>query len=554
MKRPHAILFSMLFLLRSGAVLADVYSVSFLSTSSLESPIESSTAVVNTALGYIHPPIQVDGWQVISGPAGQVTQLNLGDGSDGIFDVSTYLNFNSGAYNNDQVIHINTDQHPALNFQSFDLAVGWTIRPSGSQPLVIRSLSTLTVSGTIDCSGGSGQGLNSTNTIVSLGGTGTCGGGSGGNGASVAISATAGSQSGSNTLGPGLPGTVASAGGGGGGAYSQAISPPGNGAPGTAGANQEDDAFIVTGGGAGGGGGGVYNNLSDIPNLSSGGGGGAGGGSIYLIAAGDINIPASGVVNASGGIGGGLTATGKGGAGGGGGGGSVLIMSLGVLTVDGAVSAINGNAGVSDGGNGGAGATGRTWLTDSTGARSGSATENPTNVLASVGSIDYTTGTFTATSSLIDTVNSHPLFTNATSTNTTPGGSSVNLQVAADDSSFSASSANWISAASVSTLSGHRYFRYFLTLTSVSTTAPPTVSAVQITYSKTSVDQFDFKTGCGLVKTNNSGGSLDRPPNGPTVGPPNVSAFAVCLFLFLPLLITVFERIHGSRIHSHHQR
>ena len=558
MKRPCGVLLLLLFFLRSGAALADVYSVSFLSTS----PFESSTAVVNTALGNIHPPIQVDGWQVSGGPAAQVTALSLGDGSDGVFDVSTYLNFNSGLYGNDQVIHINTDLHPALNFQSFNLATGWTIRPSGSQPLVIRSLSTLTVAGTIDCSGGNGQGLNSTNTTVSPGGVGVCGGGSGGNGASVATIATAGVQSGSNTLGPGLPGTAASDGGGGGGAYSQAPTSPTNGAAGTKGTNQQDDAFTVTGGGAGGGGGAVYNNLGDIPHLSSGGGGGAGGGSIYLIAATDINIPASGVVNANGGTGGGLAATGKGGAGGAGGGGSILIMANGILTLDGTVSALPGVAGVSDGGNGGTGGTGRTWLTDSTGVPSGSALENPQNLLINPGNIDYATGTFTATSSMIDTANSHPLFLSATSTNTTPGGSSVNLQLAASDSSFSASSANWISAASVSTLSGHRYLRYLLTLNSVSSTTPPTVSAVQITYTKTSRDQFDFKAGCGLVKPDNSvgssggssGRSSGRSSTDSPIGPPNGSAVAICLLLCLPLLITIIGRIHGSSIHSSHQR
>jgi hypothetical protein len=69
---------------------------------------------------------------------------------------------------------------------------------------------------------------------------------------------------------------------------------------------------------------------------------------------------------------------------------------------------------------------------------------------------------------------------------------------------------------------------------------------VQITYSKTAVDQFDFKAGCGLVKTKNSGGS-----------PPSGAAFAVCLLLFLPLLMTIFGRIQGSRAatrHSRHQR
>lgn len=517
---------------------ADAYSARFTSSTS----VSDSTAVVNISSGLVHPPLEVKNWDEDGVAPFKNRDLSVGDGSDGDFDIDTYLNFNDAAYQNDQVIRINTDLRKNLNFKSFNLRSGWTILPFGSQPLSIRSLSTVTIAGSIDCSGDAGSALNSDNTQISRAGSGRCGGGDGGNGGSISIAAKAGALSGANTSGPGQPGSGAGDGGGGGGAFSQNATSAANGvalgggAGGAKGSNLHDDGFTSVGGGAGGGGGSAYNAFGDNANHASGGSGGAGGGTISIIAVGDILIPVGGSVKANGGRGGGVAGTGKGGAGGGGGGGSILIMTVGSITLNGSVTATAGSGGTSTGGAGGAGGTGRTWLIDNDGVPGGTTTESPTTLLALPGTVVYKTGSYTVTSNVIDTLNTKPEFLSATTTSTVGSGNAVTLSVAADDSSFAVSGATWVSATSLSQLKGHRYFRYLLTLTSSSATAPPTVSALEISYIKTNRDQFDFQAGCGRVASGDF-----RHSRGDSSG-----LIGILILFLMPLLVAVKLRSPAS--------
>ncbi len=380
-----------------------------------EGLIETETSLVwNQALGILHPPLEVTGIQQdIMDPA-ETRSFDLGSGSHGAFVPSRYQEFSDGGDLSGNIIRLNTADFPELLVTEFFLQEGWTLEPLGSEPLIIRSLSSIVVEGVIHCVGEPGQDQDASSPQqVALGGRGRCGGGQGGSGGTVdvgnvqVIAAEAGEVGGANvTGGGGAPdrGPTGGVGGGGGGAYSQALEDASDGihpdllpGVGERGASFQDDAFEVLGAGSGGGGGSGF-------GASSGAGGGGGGGLVKLFAAGDIRISPTGAVLVRGGNGGGLAGL-SGGGGGGGGGGSALLFAGGRIWLDGprlfpaepyAVSAERGQGGVSSGGDGGRGALGRTWLTDSTGVPGGTESEEPISVLADPGRVAFATGTFLA--------------------------------------------------------------------------------------------------------------------------------------------------------------
>ena len=517
--------------LSGPAAEAETFSEGFTSTTWLDSL--TATAVINLDQNRVHPPIQVSGWDEDGVAPFKNRTLSVGTGSDGRFERSRYASFDDGSDPNDTVIEINTDARASLNFTYFELELGWTIRPFGSRPLDIRSQSSMRIAGTIDCNGDNGHALLALDSTAVGRATGRCQGGNGGAGGSTVTAASRGVESGANTQGGGYAGPAIGDGGGGGGGYSQAATQAtngvafGGGAGGSRGDNQQNDGFTIEGGGAGGGGGNYYN-AGAVGIRTSGGGGGAGGGVIYLTAMGDITITATGIVRANGGAGGGTAGTGNGGGGGGGGGGSVAIMTIGSITLDGAVTAIGGAGAVTDGGDGGAGATGRTWLTDVDGVPGGGTIENPTSLLGVTGSVRYQTGAFTVASQLVDTSNSNPLFTGSSVTAVASGGSTVGLEAASADQSFTVAAATWFSSANIASASGGRYFRYRLTLNNADAVTPATASLVRIDYLRTTRDEYDFKAGCGSV---NSG-----------AGPAGTSRAAFALAMLFPLLLVISLR------------
>lgn len=106
--------------------------------------------------------------------------ISFGDGSDGALTLSSGSSYT-----------FNTDQHPnGYNFTSVSIDSGVTLNVTGSKPLIIRSLSTATISSTLSVDGEFGA-LSTAGDAVANGsipGTGPTGGpghacaGTGGNG------------------------------------------------------------------------------------------------------------------------------------------------------------------------------------------------------------------------------------------------------------------------------------------------------------------------------------------------------------------------------------
>src|SRR5262249_33794544 len=141
---------------------ATTYTQTFFSRAALE----SGTAIWNQSLGKVHPTLLVNNYYLLPGSPTQA--VSVGDGSDGVFDNTTYAQWSSGGDVSGNIIRLDTDVHPVLQFTSFTLDAGWTLQPIGSNPLVIESLNTVNINGIIDCSG--------TDAAVNVPGLGRCSG------------------------------------------------------------------------------------------------------------------------------------------------------------------------------------------------------------------------------------------------------------------------------------------------------------------------------------------------------------------------------------------
>ena len=91
--------------------------------------------------------------------------------------------------------------HPQLKVSTFVLASGWTLLVTGGMPLVVQSLSDITINGTIDCSGSAGADLNANDLATTNWGRGRCGGADGGRGGSSTTAPLPGSDAGTTITG-----------------------------------------------------------------------------------------------------------------------------------------------------------------------------------------------------------------------------------------------------------------------------------------------------------------------------------------------------------------
>jgi hypothetical protein len=187
--------------------------------------------------------------------------------------------------------------------QGSSISISGNIRVTGSRPLVLVSLSTITISGSID---------------VSNGGAGA-----------TFFSCVFGQDDGSNES---SNGSSTGAGGGGGGGFGTSGGNGGDGSQG-GGSGVPSIALNAIRGGCPGGSGGDTSS-------GNGGGGGAAGGAVYLIAKDSINVPGNIRANGQHGRGGGGRA-----GGGGGGSGGLIGFDAPVVTVDGTVMANGGGGG-----------------------------------------------------------------------------------------------------------------------------------------------------------------------------------------------------------------
>lgn len=480
---------------------------------------ESWDLVWNTALGRLHPPFAVYGWNHTLGPADKM--IEVGTGAHGVFDSTTYHIFDKDGDSSNFVIQIDTTQFPdGLHVTRFHLESGWTLKPEGDSPLIIRSLSDIQIEGVVDCSGDAGEAVHSDPNAVTLGGRGRCGGRNGGNGGSQIVLPTSGESAslavtGGGAGGPG--GANGGVGGGGGGSYTMMGLSPGEGenpnlvgsldggAAGTL--SSTDEGFDLLQGGAGGGGGSAM--MAGGGTDSSGGAGGAGGGVIVLIAAQDIWITNTGSVLANGGNGGGDVGSLAGGGGGGGGGGTIVMFAGRHLKNDRfeGILARAGQGGTTsigtNGGNkGGNGSTGRFWGTDSDGAMAVSGgTEDPTNLhFIDSGTVLPREGVFTATSKAIDFGNFQPLLQSYNVVANTTAANQVSLQLASGEHSDFDPTGKWLNIDDVTGKILERYVRLRVTLSnSDRNETPASVDQISLEYVKSQVTKFEFVTGCGMA-------------------------------------------------------
>ncbi|MGZ3690253.1 MAG: hypothetical protein ACXVAX_02045 [Pseudobdellovibrio sp.] len=486
----------------------------------------NSTAVWNFVTGSIHPTLRIDGYQTLTSPVTSA-DFDVGDGSDGPFNISTYAHFGTVV---SQTITINTLVHPALKFSSFQLDSGYTLTAING-PLIIYSLSTVQIDGTIDCSGGDGTAA--TGAVGGNGGTGFCGGLSGGNGGNATASGGSGLPlSGSVSGGGGgvYAGAAPGAGGGGGGSYS--------GNPGVAGANSAGPP-TNTGGSAGNGVGGDnpdFTILNGSPgggggsgsNTEGGGGGGAGGGTVVIHAVGNITISVSGFILSRGGNGGGAN---SGGGGGGGAGGSVKMFTPVNLHLDtGTDVDVNSGLGavpvVANAGDGGDGSFGRTW--DNSATFSGSGSESNGSSLLSLGTVEYTTAAEMVESKSYDTESTLAQFQSITSV---PASPDISFEVAGSNDNFVSDDSGWQPAAALASLNKKRYVKFRMTLTNSNAAVPTQVNEVLINYDPGVKEDFQFKSGCGRI-------------NGPSSPSAGWIALLLCL---MPVAVSIRLKTVGAQ-------
>lgn len=453
----------------------------------------ASTAVWNLASGVVHPTLKIVSYGMVSSDT--TVGFDVGDGSDGVFQPSTYANFGTVV---GSTITIDASVFPILNFSSFQLDNGYTLT-SVNGPLIIYSLSTVTIDGTILCSGFNGS--PASGASGGGGGASRCNGSPGGAGGNAGASGSQGlPAAGAITGGIGavFGAGAAGSGGGGGGAISAANG--GFGQPGTGGtaggggtSSPDDDFSTLSSSGGGGGGSGS--------NTEGGGGGGGSGGTVIIHAVGNVLVSGTGLILAHGGTGG-LAISG--GGGGGGGGGSIKIFSSATINLVPAGFPVDATEGagaipsVGAAGDGGSGSTGRTWLavpndgTDLLGA----GVENPNTSLGFRGSIQYETTAQTAISKSYDTGSS---LTNYNSVTFNPVSTDIALQISGSSDNFVADDTGWLNASQVASLESKRFVKFKLILTNSNSFVPTQITDVSVDYVPGTIEVFQFKSGCGTI-------------------------------------------------------
>ncbi|MBC7741177.1 MAG: hypothetical protein H7061_03205 [Bdellovibrionaceae bacterium] len=514
----------------SSATFAGTFTEEFTSTTFKD----TATAVWNTASGKVHPTLRINNYQLVPAGAFASADFDVGDGSHGVFDSSTYANFGTVV---GSTITIDAAIFPALKLTQFNLAPGFVLT-SVNGPLVIYSLSTILIDGTIQCSGTTGG--NAAGAGGGAAGLGRCGGQNGGVGGNGTQSGTKGIPlAGAVTGGGGgnYVGAAPGAGGGGGGSYAGNPGQAGqNSAPNTLGAGGTtlaDHSFTILTGGPGGGGG-------SGSNTEGGAGGGGGGGTIIIHAVGDVTVSVTGLILAKGGNGGAAV---SGGGGGGGGGGSVQIFTPGqfALVPAGFPIDVSGGAGsvpsLAAAGDGGAGSYGRTW--DVSNTFSGVGSESNASSLNAVGVVQYTTAARNVISKSYDTQSTESTFQ---SINSVPITSEVVFEVAGSNDNFAVDDTGFLPTTQINLLNAKRFVKFRMTLTNTNATTPMQIDQVQINYqSPTPADKenFNFK-GCGLIHAG--------PP--PDRGLMNI--LITMLLLLLPVIVS--SRLKLSKAHAKNNR
>jgi hypothetical protein len=492
------------------------------------SHLNVGTAVWNQELGRIHPTLQVANY---SGPASPI-DFDVGDGSDGPFDPSTYASFSHLGDVSGNIIRLDTGVHPILNVTHFSLAAGWTLQPFGTGQLVIQSLSYVDIQGIIDCTGVSGTAA--AGDTHGDGGAGRCGGangGAGGDGGVGGFSGTTGSSSIDPAVLGGQGGNFVNnngVGGGGGGGWNNTTiaaqdGPNASASGGLHGSSDSDSTFSLPFGAAGGGGGGGTLN-------GAGGGGGGGGGVVLIRAVGAVNIgsapsSATGFVLVNGGNGGNGAV--DAGPGGGGGGGSVLIYSGSTINlyntnVSGASEAVRG-AGGSNGSAavGAAGAGGRSWLSAVTYNYVGNYSPHELAPMTA-GNVEYDSLTQFIETTAIDLGVS-----NATISDffLTPTSGDFTIQLAGSNDNFTVDDTGFTSDPTI--VSNHRYIRMELTITTSNVNNPTMIASAVVDINGLPVNRlqaFQFQSaGCGRVEK---------------VGTPTTN---ILLMLLTPLMLALLK-------------
>lgn len=484
---------------------------------------ESGTAIWNQELGKIHPSLEVINYHGATAVAPK--PFDVGDGSHGAFEPSTYAQFSQGGDVSGNKIRLNLSTYPILKVTKFYLATGWSIEPIGSAPLIIYSLTTVRVEGDIHCEGD--PGTDAVGATPGTGGGTRCGGAIGGNGGAVGGNGTSGGDISVSVTGGQagqFAGGAASVGGGGGGSWNT-TSPAGagpdpgtTGAGGAAGLSVTDPEFTHLTGGAGGGGGGGT-------TTEAGGGGGGGGGVVIIHAVGDVNVgtspvSATGFIYANGGKGGDSNV--GGGPGGGGGGGAIKIFSGGTVNIynndgGGASRADQGAGGVNAVPSGGAvGGPGRSWVAsvDYHGPGFYSPSEE-TPVIANNNTVDFVS---TAQEIILKSQDLDSTRNTIDSFTFSPVSSDFSVQYRGSSDDFASDDTGWMTSAS--DVANKRYVKIKLLITSSTPATPTMMDAITWTYTKSEKKEFDLKSsGCGLVDSQKT-----KPPSGGL------------LFLFIALL------------------
>lgn len=470
----------------------------------------SGTAIWNQALGKIHPSLQVVDYKT-----GYTTPLavDVGDGSHGSFDVSTYAKFSVGGDISGNKIRFDNSTYSILKVTSFHLANGWVLEPVAAKPLIIYSLSDIRIEGEIWCHGDVGG--TPLGTIPGAGGSGRCGGargGDGGNGGAATAAAGSNGQSPDPSIGFGQRGTGTSgmSGGGGGSSAIVTFAPTAGSNGGGAGTNSADPEFTNTFGSAGGGGG--AGNTAGAAGAGAGGGGG--GGTVILHAVGDINIgespsSATGLIKTYGGDGG--STTGNGGAGGGGGGGGVLAFSGGTINIYNNVAANASDASRGQGGTsalpstGGLGGDGRSWLMSVNYNIVGNYTPGEQAPLDTInGKVEFSAASQNVISRVFHIESNFATFNSVTSS---PTSADYVVAVAGSNDNFVSDDTGFTS--DLSQLTNKNYFKFRVTVTTSTPANPTMLDELAINYTPGLREKFDMKAaGCGRV-------DAGAGPNGP---------------------------------------
>jgi len=407
--------------------------------------------------------------------------ISFGDGSDGILDTS-------GGYSFD------TDAKPnGYNFKRVNIT-GGTITVTGSNPLIIRSLTTVNITPTIQVNGTAGSDgvANGSSTAPSGGTAVTC----------PAVGGAGGTAS-AGAVGNGADGVIytgATDASGGLGQVNGTNGDDGGATSALPGANFDNATAFICGGGGGGGGG--HRNTVGF-QYATGGAGGAGGGTVRITAVGSLTV---GTIEAEGGNGGnGITSDGANcsGAGAGGHGGAVWLQTLADIPLAiPAPSVTNGTGGTSAcGGAASDGTVGKIRLDSSPGnrpAHSNVADYDTDDVFPSrsyvIQSAAYDLGTLNANFKTAPTV-----------TQTLNSGTiSLSYAGSVDGSVFSDYESD------ITKLSGknYRYLKFKINITTAAIAgASPEVSRIVIDFADSGLAKVDLKltAGCGTIQNGESG-------------------------------------------------